>query len=107
MLDIDPEHGAMKCPHCGDIYTHVNTVLLLNAAGDSLQIVARGEDEASRFDVTTMRAPTQYVGRRYTVVLSIDCENCSVRSHVSLHQHKGNTMARIDFQPVPEGSWSF
>ena len=101
VLEIDPDYGAMKCPHCGDIYTHVDGVTILNAAGDRLHAVAYGEDEQGRIDLTTDRQTETYYGRRHTIIIDIDCENCWTRSSVRLHQHKGNTMAGITYATSP------
>lgn len=101
MLEIDLDYGAVKCPHCGDIWTHIDTVVVSNANHDQVAVVAVGEDSASHIDITTRKALGDYSGRRHTIRIDIDCENCQTRSSLSLHQHKGNTFGAITYSPSP------
>lgn len=88
------EHGVLRCPHCGDQWTHI----------DQVDVAARREDGPFTditVDATTGRIDTQGataigthvgIGRRHRIVLAGSCEICGATLELIFTQHKGQTL---------------
>jgi len=88
------EYGVLRCPHCGDQWTHI----------DRVDVAARSEDgpfSNITVDATTGQIGTQGdpavgthvgVGRRHRIVLVGSCEICGAALELIFTQHKGQTL---------------
>lgn len=88
------EDGVLRCPHCGDQWTHI----------DRVEAAARREDGPFTnitVDGTTGQVGTEGaaavgtdvgIGRRHRIVLVGDCETCGATLELIFTQHKGQTL---------------
>ena len=83
------EDGVLMCPGCFGVHTHVDHVAIANASGTGKVLHASGEDARSKVVVREVTQPDK--GRRHSVLLNGDCEECGKSFLVILHQHKGLT----------------
>jgi hypothetical protein len=86
------DERRFACRTClEDNGVHIDSVEMLNAAGQSVRVDARGEDERASL-TATMSSGNPYAGRRHTVRLYGWCEHCSLPWIMDLRQHKGVTL---------------
>ena len=90
----------LACPQCGDVWTHVDTVVMHAAGGQTVSLTADGEDAGATVSTLPSSPPgvddPVDVGRRHTIVLTIDCEECGGLSLLHLRQHKGQTEVFVE-----------
>ena len=83
---------VVRCPVCGDNYTHAQAVYTL-LGGDESGGLYRGSHLVSR--------ETDY--RRDALAVRVHGETCGHRWDVVFQQHKGQTFVRLDvLEPVGE-----
>jgi uncharacterized Zn finger protein (UPF0148 family) len=93
---VRAEDGMLVCPACGvSVHTHVDEVLVRNAAGHFVEVSATGEDDGARLSTYSGAAGKPYRGRRHTVMLAVSCEECGGMSWLSFEQHKGSTLLEV------------
>lgn len=96
LLELD-ENRWLQCPQCGFEYTHVDAVVMENAAGEALMLMAEGEDNNSIItveDIENEKGRSRDVGRRHVLTVVIECEN-GCTTWLELKQHKGVTETRL------------
>lgn len=89
------EDGVLRCPRCGDEWTHI----------DRVDVAARHEDGPTgdiAVDACTGQVATKGVapaigshvgiGRRHRIVLVGSCEICGATLELIFTQHKGQTL---------------
>lgn len=96
LIEVGYPEFLLRCPSCGDTYTHINRVSMLDAAGHALTLVGFGDDESCTMNVeTTVPDGATNNGRRQSVAMEITCEMCLATSVIVFRQVKGSTV--IDF----------
>lgn len=91
----------LVCPACGDNYTHVQGVALLDRDGSGGPVKVR--------TLWVGRQPRAVVpepelsAERDTLVIFVWCEACDETSAIALAQHEGNT--RVDVTHAPENRY--
>jgi hypothetical protein len=96
-VELDEELGCLKCPLCGDIYTHQGNIEVFNRdAEDSktgTHIVINSITDEIVINKSMERNPSK---RRQGIRLLFSCEGCEGSTGyqgvaLEIAQHKGNT----------------
>jgi hypothetical protein len=99
-------YGKLRCPECGRTNgVHVDFMVATDAAGNRVAIIASGEDDRSRLDVSSGQCrnvveETRFQ-RRHTFTLLFWCENCRPNElgQMNFRQHKGDTYVWVGWLP--------
>jgi DNA-directed RNA polymerase subunit RPC12/RpoP len=84
------EDDVVGCPYCGNGYLHHRDVVIYNREKED-------SDQGLAVEVTPEAVTTSdnLIGnpsaRRNGLMIYFECENCSNRYELALHQHKGRT----------------
>ncbi|MFL6439337.1 MAG: hypothetical protein ACJ71Q_17305 [Terriglobales bacterium] len=90
LFDREVSTCSLRCPVCGDPYTHVQAVYTL-IGGDESDGLYRGSHLVAR--------ESGY--RRDAIAVRVQGETCGHRWDVVFQQHKGQSLVRIDIlEPV-------
>lgn len=88
------EYGCclpFKCPECNDDYLHQGDVRVINRHEDSDGVATHISTD--NHIVQAHVDSEDIVGRRDTIEIDYDCENCGLHT-LQLHQHKGRSLIK-------------
>jgi DNA-directed RNA polymerase subunit M/transcription elongation factor TFIIS len=84
------EDDSLSCPYCGNGYMHHKDVVIYNRekedSNQGLAVQVTPEAVTTSDDLSGNPS-----ARRNGVIIHFECENCSNRYELALHQHKGVT----------------
>lgn len=89
---------VLKCPHCGDTYTHQRCVEVYEREEDAkhgLYVNVHFGTGAAITNNSMARNPSR---RRQGIRILFDCEGCEESFAMTVVQHKGQTLVDIEYE---------
>lgn len=103
MIDLvfDFDQGIVKCPGCGDEYTHLRNVSVYSRPqGEDRPTITTRVDSMGGANIELGGEESNPSSRRGAVVLHFECES-RCRFDLKLVQHKGMTFVQTDVIEAP------